>query len=267
MRDLIPPVFLKMYKHLFNNYGYSGNYATWEAAREVSSGYDSELILNKVKESLLKVKSKEAVYERDSVLFERIEYSWPLLVSLMWIAANEKGRLNVIDFGGSLGSTYFQNRKFLANLDVKWNIVEQKNFVECGKKYFADDRLNFYYDLEGCLKEQEPSVIIFSSVLQYLEKPYELIDSVLNLRLRYVLIDRTTFILNGNDRITVQRVSPEIYRASYPCRFFNLRTFIDFFCKQYELIEEFDALDGVISLGDTNAYDKGFIFRQREIKV
>lgn len=265
VRDLIPPAIFKLYQRLFNRYGFSGNYATWEDAKKVSSGYDSALILDKVKEALLKVKKGEAVYERDSVIFDKVEYSWPLLASLIWIAANEGGRLNIIDFGGSLGSTYFQNRKFLVDFDVKWNIVDQKHFVECGKKYFADDRLNFYYDLESCLKEQKPSAIVFSSVLQYLEKPYEFMGNVLKHRFRYILIDRTTFVLKGDDRITVQKIPPEIYRASYPCWFFNLSAFIDFFCRDYELMEEFDALAGTIDLGDTTAYDKGFVFRRKAI--
>ena len=75
-----------------------------------------------------------AAYERDSVLFEEVEYVWPLLASLMWVGARHLGSLNVLDFGGSLGSTYFQNRIFLATLpSVRWNIVEQPRHVEVGR--------------------------------------------------------------------------------------------------------------------------------------
>jgi len=48
-----------------------------EEAMELSTGYDSERILGKVRDSLLKVKRGEAVYERDSVLFDKVQYSWP----------------------------------------------------------------------------------------------------------------------------------------------------------------------------------------------
>jgi putative methyltransferase (TIGR04325 family) len=73
---------------------------------EASTGYDSEIILEKTRDALLKVKNGEAAYERDSVLFDEIQYAWPLLTSLMWVAAQAKGILNVLDFGGSLGTTY-----------------------------------------------------------------------------------------------------------------------------------------------------------------
>lgn len=256
IKRIIPPIVLDVYRKLSNTTEFSGNYHTWEDARQASTGYDTDVILNKVKDALLKVKNGEAVYERDSVLFDKIEYSWPLLASLMWIAASEGGNLNIIDFGGSLGSTYFQNRKFLVNMDIKWNIVEQKHFVECGKKYFGDDRLNFYYDLESCLKEQKPSAIIFSSVLQYMGKPYEFMNSVQKHRFKYILIDRTAFIAKGDDIITIQRVPKEIYQASYPAWFFNQEKFLNFFSGQYELIADFESNDRA----NIPSVFKGFLF-------
>lgn len=84
-----------------------------------------------------------------------------MLASLSWIASQEGNRLNLINFGGSLGSSYFQNRKFLLHLkELKWNIVEQKKMVECGKKYFENEHLNFYYNLVDCTKEQNPDLIL-----------------------------------------------------------------------------------------------------------
>jgi len=118
---------------LLKGYGWYSDFATWEEAKKKSGGYEAESILQKVKESLLKVKNGEAVYERDSVIFDKIEYSWELLAFLMWVAAQNGGKLNLIDFGGSFGSTYFQNKKFLEKLtNVSWNIVEQQNYVKVG---------------------------------------------------------------------------------------------------------------------------------------
>jgi putative methyltransferase (TIGR04325 family) len=77
----------------------------------------------------------------------------------------DKGRLTVLDFGGSLGSTYFQNRKFLNFIgDLSWNIVEQPHFVKTGRLYFQNEILHFYYDVEECVKKENPNVLILSSV-------------------------------------------------------------------------------------------------------
>ena len=70
---------------------FEGNYASWEDATAKCDGYDAEHILTRVLESTLKVKSGDAIFERDSVLFDEIEYSWPLLAGLMWAAARNGG--------------------------------------------------------------------------------------------------------------------------------------------------------------------------------
>lgn len=258
-RYFIPPVIVDVYNRIRGRYGYFGHYSTWEEAEKESNGYNAEEILNKVRDSLLKVKSGEAVYERDSVLFDEVQYSWPLLAALLWIASRKENRLNIVDLGGSLGSTYYQNRKFLAHLkDVRWNIVEQTNFVECGKRDFEDRYLKFYTDLDECVREQHPDAILLSSVLQYLEKPYDLLEKILSYGLEFVLFDRTPFLETGSDRITIQKVPPSIYVATYPAWFFDEKKFLAFFINQYEKIAEFESEDR----SNIPSRFKGFIFHR-----
>lgn len=268
IKGIVPPIALDIYQKLSGKTSdtstmFGGNYKTWDEARKASGGYDTDVILNKVKDALLKVKTGEAVYERDSVLFEKVEYSWPLLAGLLWIASKNSNRLNLVDFGGSLGSTYYQNIKFLAHLDeLKWSIVEQNKFVECGKRSFENNHLKFFHNLDACMRERHPDTILFSGVIQYLEKPYDLLANVLSEGFTYIIFDRTTFIEKGVDRITVQKVPAHIYSASYPAWFFNKTSFLRFFADHYELVTQFNALAGAIDLGDTLAYDEGFIFRK-----
>lgn len=256
-------VFKKIYT-IYNPYGWFGNFATWEEAKKECTGYDSYIILEKVKNSLLKVKNGEAVYERDSVLLEEIEYSWPVLAGLMMAKKNNK--LNIIDFGGSLGSTYFQNRIFLKELDeVKWNIIEQKQFVDCGRKYFESNSLKFFYDIDTCLEKNKPNTLLLSSVVQYLQEPYQFIDKILKYRFEYIIIDRIGFIKNKKDRLTIQKVPPRIYKASYPCWFFNEINILSSFKENYDLIADFSSEKGrVYNLDYVIAKWKGFLFKLRK---
>lgn len=237
-------------------YGWSGNYSTWQKAEKYSSGYNRNEILEKVKLSMLKVKTGSAVYERDSFIFNEIQYSFPLLSSLMWIAARNYGKLNVLDFGGSLGSTYYQNKLFLDSLqEVNWCIVEQEEFVKTGIEHFSNVRLKFYFSIEECLEKEKIDVILFSSVLQYLEDPFKLLENAKSKGIKYIIVDRTPFVI-GTDRITVQKVNPEIYKASYPCRFFNKQKFIFSFSPDYKLIVDFEALDKANIVSEF----RGFLF-------
>ena len=265
IKKITPPIFLDIFRRGITKYGFFGDFLTWKDAINASTGYNTDEIIKKVKDSLLKVKSGEAVYERDSVLFDKIHYSWPLLAGLLWITSQKGNRLNLIDFGGSLGSSYFQNRKFLLHLkELKWNIVEQEKMVECGKKYFETDYLKFYFNLDDCVKEQNPDAILLSSVIQYIEKPYDLLKKIINYGLEFIIIDRTAFIKGDEDRLTVQKVSPKIYKASYPAWFFSETKFLKYFEGRYKLVEEFEAL-GKDSANVPSRY-KGFIFRREDVK-
>src|ERR1035437_2564297 len=126
------------------SYGWRGNYSSWNIAKAKCRGYDEKIILDKVFINASKVKNGEVPYERDGVTFEKIEYSFPVLAGLLWMAGQNKNKLNVLDFGGSLGTSYYQNLFFLNSLsEVNWCIVEQQHFVKTGTESFADNRLHF----------------------------------------------------------------------------------------------------------------------------
>jgi putative methyltransferase (TIGR04325 family) len=243
---------------------WQGEYSSWDEALSLSTGYSSDNILQKVKDSTLKVKNGEAVFERDSVLFPEIEYSWPILSGLMWAAACNKGHLDVLDFGGSLGTSYFQNRKFLSNLpEVHWSVVEQPNFVSCGQAYIQDHRLSFYASVEQCLENRDPNVVLFSGVLSHIPDWLTVLKSILSKKIPIILVDRTPFTLDGKERITIQTVPEWIYSATYPCRFFNEQNFIQVFEDAgYELLESFSALDRT----NIPSVFKGFIFTYKNYK-
>lgn len=254
----LPHFIIKMITPFF--YGWVGNYRSWEEAMKKSNGYESVVILQKVKCALQKVKDGTAVYERDSVLFDKIQHSFPLMAALMFVAAKNKGEINVLDFGGSLGSSYFQNLQFLQCLkDFHWCIVEQPHFVEEGIRSFANDHLHFFYNIQECLNKFPIHVVVFSSVLQYLKEPYKILNEVFENRIEYIIIDRTPFIRKGNDRITVQKVPRWIYKARYPCWFFNEQKFLESMNFAYEKIYEFRALDWA----NIPSEFKGFFFKAK----
>jgi putative methyltransferase (TIGR04325 family) len=265
MKDILPPALLRAGRALSPR-GWSGNYASWEEARRRSTGYDAAVILDRVRAAALKVKRGEAAFERDSVMFAQPDYSQPLLAGLLWFAALNRGSLTVLDFGGSLGSTYFQHRRFLDALPaVRWNVVEQKPFVECGRELFQDERLRFFETMAEAARDTAPSVALLSGVLQYLATPFAVLDEVMRSGVPGIIVDLTGFLETGPDRITVQRVPPTIYPASYPCWFFNRTKFLEFLRGRYELVSEFrDTIGQDIHLGwrKTGHY-RGMVFRRR----
>ena len=258
---VVPERLIRFYRGI--GYGWHGNYSSWDEAKRKCTGYNYKLIIDKVTSSAWKIKDGTAAYERDSVLFDSIQYSYPVLTGLMWIAAQNEGELNVLDFGGALGSSYYQNKKFLDPLkEVNWCIVEQPDFVKVGLEHFASERLHFFYEIDECVKSFDINVILLSSVLQYLKEPYKLMEQIRSLKFDYIIVDRTPFI-RGGDRITKQKVNPKIYKATYPCWFFNEEKFVSWLFADYVVILEFDALDKA----NISSKFKGFIFKRLNNKI
>ena len=144
----------------FNNWRFIDS--NWDNAKIDSFGYDQVEILNKCKNALLKVKYELYPFERDSVLFNKPEYTWYLLTIIYENAILNNNHVSLIDFGGSLGTTYFQNFKFISKIkSLKWYIVEQDLFIQSGKKYFENNSLKFYNNIEDVFKIDNPKIIFF----------------------------------------------------------------------------------------------------------
>ena len=241
IKTLTPSFLINIYrKYNQKQNGWHGDYKDWRDAENNSTGYQKNDILEKVRNSLIKVKTGQAVYERDGILFDKIQYSWPLLAGLMYASAKLEGTIKVLDFGGSLGSTYFQNKKFLDQFrEVSWTIVEQKHFVEAGKKDFENEKLKFYDSTDLAIEKESPNTLLLLSVLQYIENPYELLEKLVSKNFNHIIIDRTPFS-KSCEKIKLQIVPSNIYKASYPCWFFDELKFIRFFeDNKYRVVETF----------------------------
>lgn len=106
-------------------------------------------------------------------------------------------------------------------------------------------------NLYDCIKEHNPDVIILSGSLQYIEKPYSLIGKIINNKFDFIIIDRTPFMEGDKNRLTVQKVSPKICKASYHAWFFSETKFLESFFdnKEFEVLQKFNLSNiNIISL-------------------
>lgn len=264
-KQWLPPALIERLKPLFR-YGvyFSGRYDDWESASQSATGYNADLILEKVKYATLEVIAGRAAFERDSVLFNEVQHSFPVLAGLLRASAENKDQLSVLDFGGSLGSSYFQCSNFLSVLSaLSWNVVEQPHFVRCGQECIKSEQLKFYFSIDEVLQENEPNVVLLSSVLQYLPEPYTILAELMQSKINYLIIDRTPFSDELHDAITVQHVPSSIYPASYPCRIFSKHALMTYLSNQYEIIAEFTSSDRSAVVGGLKFDFGGMICRRK----
>jgi len=223
-RDLLPPLLFRQLRkrlHLAHDIVWEGDFDTWAAAAARCTGYHDEAIVARVVASTRAVVSGEAVYERDSKLFDHVEYSWPLLASLLRVAA-VRGSLRVLDFGGSLGTTLRQNARYLRGLPggIAWRVVEQRSLVEAGRREFTDEVLSFHETI-GDAAASGIDVALLAGVLNHVEHPDAVMRQIQDTGASHLILDRTMIVDAPRDVIAIQRVPASIYAASYPVRKFS----------------------------------------------
>lgn len=260
LRALVPEGLRAWWSHCFGWRWFRGDYPSWAAAQAASAGYDDRAVLARVVAATREVAAGRALWERDGVAFTDAEINAPLLAALTGIGRAAGGRLDVVDFGGALGSSWWQHRPELARLGaVRWRVVEQPHYVAAGAE-FAREQLGFARSLAEAGREIPPAVILFSGVLPYIENPSDLLEQAVQLGFCDVIIDRTPFIAGGRTRLAVQHTPPGLGGGSYPCWLFDEAALLaPLRMAGYEQIAVWPALDRL----DPGVEHRGFHFRRK----
>ena len=242
---------------------YLGIYENWNKALLNSKTYQDKKTLNKIKNAAF-FANKNSLYFRDGIVFDRYQYSsdvnFCLLLCMLFYS---KKKIRILDYGGGLGNLYNQFYKLLtlSKLHKKfkfcWDILEQKNISDFGKKLFKKKNLNFINVDNFNLKNNQYDIIILSAALELFEHPYKILDNLKVTNFKFLVIDRTPFLYEENDGD--QRCGRETSRDyltvlkaghglpdSYPCWILNFKNIKDKLGKNYNLIYKFKILGGTV---------------------
>jgi len=191
--------------------------------RNSGHGYSDPLIIDFVERATREALVNGSGYERDGLFFNDRDLHWPILGALLAARRVTPGTLRVLDIGGSLGSKWIQHRCWMELLSpFKWAVVEQTHYVSRARAMPYPDTLTFHDSLELARQElRGVDVAIFSSSLQYLESPMEVLVTAMDLADHAIVLDRTTFSESQVDTLGVQHVT--LYRepVRYPCWVLN----------------------------------------------
>jgi putative methyltransferase (TIGR04325 family) len=239
LKQWTPPIIKRALKYKFIE-GWHGDYRDFQTAKSKSTGYEADTIIKRVREATQKVRNGEAIYERSGVLYDKPSIYMPLLTALLYAANQNNNKLTVLDYGGALGSLYYQHRSHLVNISLNWCIVEQEAFAEIGKKEFETETLQFFSSVKECLDQYKPDLVFFCGSLQYFPDPYETVQELFQYRIPYFLVGNITFLPGKRDQVAIQKVPAFYYVASYPCWFLSKSKFLDFMEQQYDLLSSFE---------------------------
>ena len=266
-RAITPPALLDVVRHhVLPRRGlyFTGCPRNWDEARRMSTGYDIDLILERVTLATRAVLAGGARYERDSVLFDEPDYAFPLLSILLRAALGRNGSLTVLDFGGSLGSSYRQCRPMLQEVEqLRWHVVEQPSFVRAGLEEFATDELRFRGSIDEVLADDTPDVALACSVLQYVESPDLVLAQLTATGARFVVIERTPLTTDDAHTLCIQHVPAEIYQATYPCWLLSRSRLLASLPLDWRIVSEYPELPGPWATDDGRGFELGGLILER----
>jgi putative methyltransferase (TIGR04325 family) len=223
VRQLTPPIVLAAARRLAGRRTakapawtpLEGPYESWAAAVAAADGWEAPAILEKTLELSLQLQRGEIAFQRDARALDRIVYSPTILAFIALLAGQDGGRLDIVDFGGSLGTNFQQNRRvlapFLARGACRWRVVETPRTAALGRERFEEPGLAFFASWADAVAGGAPKGLLFSSSFQYLEHQQGLLAEVAASGVETVAFERLMLVPGAEDRIYVQHTEPDRY--------------------------------------------------------
>ena len=180
---------------------WEGVYETWEQAPVDDAVFSSKIWVEKTIERTKKtLESYQAYGDAPPISFIH-ETALPLAATM--ISIDDEKPLRVLDYGGGMGTGFFQVKTGLSNQKlIEFHIVEDKAVCLQGRELLSNyPSLHFHQTIPSL---PEPlDIIHLGSSLQYIGDWVELIKSLVALRPQYLIL---TDVFAGDTRsfVTIQ---------------------------------------------------------------
>jgi putative methyltransferase (TIGR04325 family) len=145
----------------------------WESAVSGSSGYQSPQTISTIEDSDPVVDKWTA--DQNFLGNRYLQVASAILSGLNFEKLKSDTPLRVLDIGGGLGEYFFLLSDNLPNLKFEWLILETPALCELAKSKHADSSGISWTDALND-SSQSFDIVLLSSVIQYVEKPFELIE-------------------------------------------------------------------------------------------
>jgi len=249
--------------------GLGKRYVSFEEALKecnTQSGYEDSELCKVV--ALKTLTYKESIQRRPYFINSTQSY---LTLAIQYILlGKEDDKLTIIDFGGACGTHYYETRRLLKDdIKLQWNIIETREMIKQARENGLEGgEVGFYGDINSAKGE----MVYLSSSIQYVPKPYAVIDNIISAGYPYILFNR--MMLNegtDEDIVTVQQsrlsdngpgVMPEGFTDRtifYPHTTMSYKRFMNKFGEKYELVLKFDEQSGKVS-NEEGITGNGFLF-------
>ena len=192
---------------------------------------------------------RDAGWDTDDVAAIWVDCIAPMQLStyasFFWLSQLLESNGTVVDYGGSIGLTYYAWRKLLPlPAGLRWVVVEVEAIVRQGRRVAEREQatgLEFFDDLSAAPRAD---VLFTAGALQYMPESVPGLFERLGYRPSYVLVNKLP-LTSRDDYWSLQNFGP----AVAPCRMFNEHAFLDYFSRHgYGVMDRWDVVDLVCEI-------------------
>ena len=205
---------------------------SWNTALAKSIGYESTSVVEPVVQAARQLRNN---CEDTAFVTSRYQQvASGLLYCIAQSALEPSQPIRVLDFGGGGADYFYQFQKFAPYFNFDWTVLETPALAEAMQRDLGHDHANLRW-VDSFEKTSESyDVVLCSSVLQYVEKPFEVLDQLVK-KSQFLILNRLPLVDTAEHFVAVQRIVTKRKRGSYPAHFFSESKFMQDL-SQYGLI-------------------------------
>ncbi len=174
-------------------------FPSFEAAAHGIRGYEDPAIVDVVARKTQRL--RETLQPGDPA---RSRHTTQALMAVI-LAARVHGAIDVVEFGGACGATFFELDAVMPDAIGRWQVVETRAMVAVASQRFGGPRLSFRTGLGDPTIAASPDLIFCQGALQFVAHPLQILAGLLRLQPRVVYVGRT-LVSTGTERAIYSRL-------------------------------------------------------------
>ncbi len=229
----------------------------WESAVSGSSGYQSPQTINTIEGS-------DPVVDEDTTKHNFLGSRYFQVASAILSGLNlEKlesdTTIRVLDIGGGLGEYFFLLHDNLPNLKFEWLILETPALCQLAKTKHANSPGVSWTDALND-SNQTFDIVLLSSVIQYVEKPFDLIETAMQ-KAPLLILNRLPLSTHAHNLVCIQRPGLLETKGSYPVHILSERLFMSYLSARGRIMSRWQVPEDVAVVRFRKIINQGLTFR------
>jgi putative methyltransferase (TIGR04325 family) len=189
----------------------------WQTAKLKTSGYEGDATLDSLASRIESLETPEKL-PHDERLVE---------ITKVFRDSTKQNKdsqpIRVLDIGGSFGEHFFHLQKLMPEHFFDWTVLETEGHCAIIPEFLTSIK-GLRFISEPPAIDQHFDIALLSSVIQYVDSPYDLLTMALQIS-DSVIINRLPLSPYAKDRVAIQRPGLLGSKGSYPVHIFSETVF------------------------------------------